>query len=106
MAGIAVDKYDEALRIIREQMDAVARGDVSGAELEQTKKGSINALLSGQDSPARVMGSRLLGIVNGRRRPLQEHIEQLQAVAVDDVRRIAAQVRADTVYFLRSPVES
>lgn len=106
MAGIAVDKYDEALRIIREQMDAVARGDVSGAELEQTKKGLINALLSGQDSPARVMGSRLLGIVNGRRRPLQEHIEQLQAVAVDDVRRIAAQVRADTVYFLRSPVES
>ena len=63
-------KYEQALGIIREQTGGRGPGDVSDAELEQTKKGLINALLSGQDSPARIMGSRLLGIINGRLRPV------------------------------------
>lgn len=102
-AGIAVDKYDQALSIIREQIDAMAQGDISAAELDQTKKGLVNALLSNQDSQGRVMGSRLMGIINGRVRPVEQLIEQLQTVTVDDVRRVAERVQADTVYFLRSP---
>jgi len=102
-AGIAVEKYRQALGIVREQLEAVAAGDVTDAELEQTKKGLINALLSGRDSPSRIMGSRLLGIINGRLRPVDEHIEELKAVTVEDVRRVAARVRPDTIYFLRSP---
>lgn len=102
-AGIAVDKYEQALSIIREQTDAMAQGDISASELEQTKKGLINAYLSGQDSPGRIIRSRLLGIVNGRVRPVEELIDEINAVTVDDVRRVAEKVQADTVYFLRSP---
>lgn len=102
-AGIAVEKYEQALNIIREQIDALAQGDVSAAELDQTKKGLVNALLSNQDSQGRIMGSRLMGIINGRVRPVEQLIEEVWAVTVDDVRRVAERVQADTVYFLRSP---
>lgn len=104
-AGIAVDKYEQALNIIREQIDAMAQGDISASELDQTKKGLINAYLSGQDSSGRIIGWRLLGIVNGRVRPVEELIEAIDAVTVDDVRRVAEKVLADTVYFLRSPAQ-
>lgn len=104
VAGIAPQKYEQALGIIREQVEALAQGDVSASELEQTKKGLVNALLSGQDSPERIIRSRLLGIVNGRVRLVEEMIEQVRAVTVDDVRRVAQKVKADTVYFLRSPL--
>lgn len=104
-AGIAVDKYEQALNIIREQIDAMAQGDISASELDQTKKGLINAYLSGQDSSGRIIGWRLLGIVNGRVRPVEELIEAIDAVTVDDVRRVAEKVLADTVYFLRSPTQ-
>lgn len=100
-AGIAAEKYGQALRIIREQVEALAQGDVTAAELEQTKKGLINSLRTAQDDPERIIGSRLLGIINGRVRPVEETIERVQAVTVDDVRRVAANVKADTVYFLR-----
>lgn len=102
-AGIAVDKFDAALDIIRAQMDAVAAGDISDEELTQTKKGLVNGLLSGRDSPGRVIGSRYTGIVNGRVRPLQETIAAVQAVTKADVQRVAEGLFEDTVYFLRSP---
>lgn len=102
-AGIAVEKYDQALQIIREQIDAIADGDVSTSELDQTKKGLVNGLLSNLDSPGRLAGGRLVGIVNDRVRTAAELIEDVQAVTVDDVTRVARQVQADTVYFLRSP---
>ena len=65
-AGIAVEKYEQALAIIREQIDAIAQGDVSDSEMEQTKKGLVNGLLSNLDSPGRLAGGRLMGIVNNR----------------------------------------
>ncbi len=102
-AGIAVDKYEQALNIIREQTDAMAQGDISASELEQTKKGLINAILVRSRQPGTHYRLAVLGIVNGRVRPVEELIDAINAVTVDDVRRVAEKVQADTVYFLRSP---
>lgn len=102
-AGIAVDKFDEALDIIRAQVDAIAAGEITDEELEQTRKGLVNDLLSGRDSPGRIMGSRFIGLVNGRERAMEETIAAVQAVTKADVARVAAAMREDTVYFLRSP---
>lgn len=102
-AGIAVDKYEQALDIIRAQVKALAEGDISDAELEQTKKGLVNDMLSGKDSPGRMMGVHYLGIVNGRLRPTAETVAAVQAVTKEDVVRVASRLREDTVFFLRSP---
>lgn len=102
-AGIAVDQYERALDIIRAQVEAIAAGDVSDAELEQTKKGLINGMLSGRDSPSRMMGVQYVGIVNGRERPTEATIAEVRSVTKADVRRVADRLREDTVYFLRSP---
>lgn len=102
-AGIAVDQYERALDIIRAQVDAIAAGDISDAELEQTQKGLINDMLSGRDSPGRIMGVRYIGIVNGRLRTTAETVDAVRQVTKDDVQRVAARMREDTVFFLRSP---
>lgn len=102
-AGIAVDKYEQALAIIREQVAALSRGDISDEELENTRKGLLNGLLSGRDSPGRIIGGRLVGLINNRVRPVRELIRDLENVSRDDVLRVAQGVRLDTVYFLRTP---
>ncbi|HEY8416685.1 MAG TPA: pitrilysin family protein [Limnochordales bacterium] len=102
-AGIAVDKYEQALAIIREQVAALAAGDISDQELENTRKGLINGMLSGRDSPGRIIGGRLVGLINNRVRPVPELIEDVRRVTREDVVRVAAGVRLDTVYFLRTP---
>lgn len=103
VAGIEVDKYEKASAIIREQVEAVAAGAFSDEELEHTRKGLINGVLSAQDSPGRIMGGRLVGLVNGRIRRVQEVIDDLQRVTREDVLKVAAGIRPDTVYFLRTP---
>src|SRR5690606_5936498 len=103
VAGIAVEKYEQALAIIREQVAAMADGRFTDQELENTRKGLINGVLSAQDSPGRIIGGRLVGIVNGRVRPVQETIAALEGVTREDVVRVAERIRPDTVYFLRTP---
>jgi len=103
VAGIAVEKYEQALAIIREQVAAMADGRFTNQELENTRKGLINGVLSAQDSPGRIIGGRLVGIVNGRVRPVQETIAELERVTREDVVRVAARIRPDTAYFLRTP---
>ncbi|HLT59198.1 MAG TPA: pitrilysin family protein [Limnochordales bacterium] len=103
VAGIAAEKYPQALAIIREQVAALADGAIADQELEHTRKGLINALLSGRDSPGRIIGGRVVGLINGRVRPVPALIEEIRAVTRDDVVRVAQRVRPDTVYFLRSP---
>lgn len=102
-AGIAIDKFEQALNIVRVQVDAIANGDIRDDELEQTQKAIVNSLLSGRDSPGRIIGSRYAGIVNGRLRDVRDTIAAVNAVTKADVRRVAEGVREDTVYFLRSP---
>ncbi|MBO8142584.1 MAG: insulinase family protein [Firmicutes bacterium] len=103
LAGIAPDRYEKAALIIREQVDALAQGAITPQELENTQKGIVNGLLAGEDSPHRITGSHLVGLVNGRLRPVAELIDAVKGVSRDDVMRVAEKILPDTVYFLHPP---
>lgn len=99
-AGIDPQRYGQARAIVERQVDDMAAGRISDEELEATKKAIIHGLRTVTDSPHRLIDRHLLGLVNGRVRPLEETIAAIEGVSRDDVVRIAQGIVPDTVYFL------
>ena len=101
-AGIDFDAFDTAVGIIEAQLDDVRRGVITTTEMENTRRGLIRDIEMMRDQPSSLMDLALAGIVNGC--PVtSEHLKQcISQVSVEDVMRVAREIRLDTVYFLRN----
>lgn len=99
-SGIEIDQYERALAIIEEQVDAMARGDISDEEMLYTKRGLIDRLRSSQDNPGAIIGTALAERLAGRRYTIDERLRGIEGVTKEDVVRMASRVKLDTVYFL------
>ncbi|MBI2914343.1 MAG: insulinase family protein [Firmicutes bacterium] len=100
-AGIDPGKYERAVSIIQDQLDALTKGDISDYELEATKKALVSGLRTAEDDPSRVIDSYQTGLVNGRIRPFEEMASDISRVGREEVVEVSKRLRLDTVYFLR-----
>ncbi len=99
-SGIEFDKYEVALSAIREQSEAILKGDISEAEFRGAVQGIINQLRSHKDSPSRLVGYLRRQIMAGGTPDIDAVIEKINAVTPEAIPQIAAKVYMDTVYFL------
>jgi len=104
-SGIDIANFDRASAIIREQLDAMARGDISDLELEQTRAMITGQLRELTDSAQEMIGFHFNGVLSGRAREPEELIREVEAVTREDVVRVAGRVKLDTIYFLRDGKE-
>lgn len=104
-AGIDVNEYEKARDIIKKQVDALVKGDISDEEMEATRRGLIHRQLTISDDPGGLVGNHLLGLINNRIRPQAELIDQLGQVTREDVVRVAQGVQPDVTFFLCGPRE-
>lgn len=102
-AGIAPDDYDKVRDIIDRQLAAMVTGRITAAELDHTKRGLINQLLSRQDSPGQLISFHLDGSVGGRAYTINELIGGIEAAGREEIAAVAERIRLDTVYLLRPP---
>ena len=100
-AGIHPDNYRQAVDIIVDQVEAVNRGEVSAQELEATKRGLINSLLTMEDDPMAVSDRGRLGRVHGIQRDVEEAVDSVRQVSVEDLVEQGQKLKLDTIYFLR-----
>lgn len=100
-AGINIEDYDKALAIIQAQIEAMARGDISDLELEQTRAMLINTYKEAYDSPGALINLAFESLVAGRERSIEELVSAVPSVTREDITRMAQSVQLDTVYFLR-----
>ncbi len=103
-AGINFEDYEQALKIINLQLKDMATGKISDAELENTKRGLINQLLSRQDSPGQMINFHLDGSIGGYNYSFKELIDGIEAVGLSEIMTVAERIKLDTTYLLR-PVE-
>lgn len=99
-AGIEFDDFDPAVRIIGEQLDAMAQGDISDQEWEFTLRAFENDILSEEDSASQMIGRQLEHTLMGGGLSGSGLIQALRAVTVDQVTAVAKMVSLDTVFFL------
>ncbi|WP_108024355.1 EF-P 5-aminopentanol modification-associated protein YfmF [Melghirimyces profundicolus] len=100
-SGIEIDNYQKAVDIIREQFDLMERGEFTDAEVNQTRAMLTNQLKERQDRAHDLVDSHYHGMLSGRKRPLDQMIDEVQRVTADQVKAVAGKVRLDTIYFLR-----
>ncbi|MBM7094237.1 insulinase family protein [Bacillus sp. H-16] len=101
MSGIETSNYDKAVRIIREQMEAMKNGDFDDAQLEQTKAVLKNQLLETMDAPRGLVELMYHNELGEKKRELDEWIPGIEKVTKEDVVSVAEKIELDTIYFLK-----
>lgn len=102
-AGIDFAKYGDCVRVIDEQMADLAAGKFSDEDFEKTRKTVVDRVRSREDNAGAKIGSFAEMLLNGRPLTPQQLIARLEKVTREDVVRVAARVKIQTVYFLTRP---
>ncbi len=100
MSGIDFKNYEQAVGIIKEQLEAMKNGDFTDGEMDQTKAVIHNQLLETIDTARGLIEVLYHNVVSDTSTPLNEWLEKIQAVTKDDVVHAAQKVETDTIYFL------
>ena len=100
-SGLDEDKLDEATEQINAQLKALADGDFTDDELENSKRFLAAAYLSNLDSKYDIAGWYLYQYTTGTSESPQEKGELIKALTREDIMKSAASFRLDTVYVLK-----
>lgn len=98
--GIDSRNYEQALEIIRQQVESLKQGNITTEELEFTKSGLRNQYMQAQDQAMSMMDVHFSGALAGTTRTVEDLLSELSTVKTEDVVEMAQTIREDTVYFL------
>ena len=99
-SGVDFSNYDVALDEILVQLENVRNGDVSEWELASAKSSVANAIKSAMDRPSGLMDLYFDSIVSPVRYDPVDLSGMVESVTLDRVVATAAEIEADTIYFL------
>lgn len=100
--GIEIENYEKALNIIREQIEDMKKGDFSEVDIENAKKGIIDAIKSiddEQDTEITYFFGQELSQIKVNIKGYEERVSKVNKQNVID---IANKVSINTVYFLKN----
>lgn len=100
MSGIDNKNYDQAVSIIKEQMQAMKNGDFTDSELEQTKAVIRNQLLETIDTSRGMVEILYHNVVSNSKISLAEWMKQMEQTNRDQIVKVAEKIELDTIYFL------
>ena len=99
-AGIEIENYEKALKLTKQQINDMKKGDFSDEDLEKAKKFMIYGIKS-------IIEDQEVGItyyigqeLSGSNVTPEEYLEKIKLVKREDVINIANKVNINTVYFL------
>lgn len=102
-AGIDPEKYAKCVEVIRQQMTDLAAGKISDDEWEKTRLTITDRVRSREDNPSAKIGSFLEMSLNGNAMTAAEVIDAVQGVTREQVLKVAALVKPDTIFYLTKP---
>lgn len=104
-SGIEIANYEKAVRIMRDQLDAMKAGDFSDEDLRRTQAMIVGQLRELQDSAFERIAFDFSNVLSGAERTGESFIADIQAVTPQMATEVAQDVQLDTIYFLRDRKE-
>ncbi|THF78486.1 insulinase family protein [Cohnella fermenti] len=105
-SGIEIGNYEQAVRIIVEQLAAMKEGRFDSEELERTKAMLSNQLRELQDSAFERIAFDFNNVLSGSDRTGENMLADVAGVVPEQVTAAAQRVGLDTIYFLRDRKEA
>lgn len=101
-AGIEIENYEKALKLIKNEIEDMKKGNFNEEDVEQAKQFityGINAIVEDQETGVNYYISQELSgsIVSPR-----EYTEKINKVSKEDIVRVAQNIKINTVYFLKN----
>lgn len=100
MSGIEFNNFDLAVKIIREQMQAMQAGDFTDQEIDQTKAVIENQLLETLDTARGMVEVLYHNVVSDNKVSLDEWLDGMSKTTKEEIVEVANKVKMDTIYFL------
>lgn len=100
MSGIDLKNYDQAVGIIREQMEAMKKGDFTDQELAQTKAVIRNQILETIDTSRGLTEILYHNVVANKEIKLDQWIDGIENSTKEEIVAVANKIELDTIYFL------
>ena len=101
-AGIEIENYEKAIKIIKEQLESMKNGEFTEEEIENEKKSlisGINLIDDEQDSGIVYYYGQEITNSNVN---LEDYKKRVKNVTKDQILNIAKKVKINTIYFLRN----
>lgn len=100
MSGIDLKNYDQAVGIIRDQMEAMRNGDFTDQELEQTIAVIRNQMLETIDTSRGLTEILYHNVIAGTDINLDKWLEEMEKTTKEEIVAVAKKIELDTIYFL------
>ena len=100
--GIEIENYEKALKLIKEQIDAMKKGDFTQEEIENAKKGIISGIQAIEDEQDTQVVYYYGQELSEFQMSIEQYKEKVMQVSKEDILAIADKVTIDTIYFLKN----
>lgn len=99
--GIEIENYEKALKLIKEQIQAMEDGDFSKEDIENAKKNLISTIRTIEEEQdagiSYCFGQEFLD----KKLTVEEYIDKVEKVSKEEIVEVAQKVVINTIYFLK-----
>lgn len=106
MSGIEFANYDQAVSIIKEQLQSMQIGDFTEQEINQTKAVIKNQILETVDVPKGYIDLLYHNVIAKKDFKVDDWLHNIDQVTKEKVIEVANKVNLDTIYFLKGKEET
>ena len=101
-AGIEIQNYEKAIKIIKEQLESMRNGEFTEKEIENEKKAIISGIdLIDDEQDAGIV--YLYGQeISNNHVELEDYKQRIKNITKDQILNIAKKIKINTIYFLRN----
>ena len=101
-AGIEIENYEKALKIIEEQLEDMKKGRFTDEDIQNAKKYMISGIKTVQDEQDSEITYYLGQEISGKQVSFEEYMDKINWVSRDEIENIANNIKINTIYFLRN----
>lgn len=100
--GIEIENYDKAVKIIKEQLEAMKNGDFTEEDIDNAKKYMVSGIKTVADEQDSELTYYLGQELSGSLTTFEEYINKINSVTKEEIQEIANNININTIYFLKN----
>ena len=99
--GIEISNYEKALNLIKEQIEAMKKGDFSDEDIKNAKKNIISTIRLIEDEQDTGLAYYFGQELAKTNMTPEKYMKRIESTKKDDIVNVANKVSINTIYFLK-----